>query len=211
MPDLTTHDQNDACISALIAAAADGKVNGMSVRGIGLPLARDPDGTLREGPLAIPLLSQELRESIDEALHELHSAVELRTAPMAAKSRLQKTSSMVSDSSLKNAIALRDYFERTAERGDAKICTYAWAYRHSFGESPPKWSQAYARKVLALAKNTPAAELPPWVKSVLIPLLLVAERDCQGTATGNLQLMIARNGNGFWDGDGTSVKRESRL
>jgi hypothetical protein len=139
LPDLPTHDQNDACISALMAAAADGIVGGMSVRGIGSSLARDPDGTLREGPIVIPLLPQELRESLDEALHELHPGAELRTAPMAAKSRLQKTWSVVSDSLLEKAIALRDYFVRAAEQGDAKICTYAWAYRHLFGESPPKW------------------------------------------------------------------------
>jgi hypothetical protein len=160
LPDLPTHDQNDACISALMAAAADGIVGGMSVRGIGSSLARDPDGTLREGPIVIPLLPQELRESLDEALHELHPGAELRTAPMAAKSRLQKTWSVVSDSLLEKAIALRDYFVRAAEQGDAKICTYAWAYRHLFGESPPKWSQAHARKVLALAKNTPDTQLP---------------------------------------------------
>jgi hypothetical protein len=61
LPDLPSHDQNDACISALMAAAADGKVGGMCVRGIGSPLVRDPDGTLREGPIVVPLLSQELR------------------------------------------------------------------------------------------------------------------------------------------------------
>jgi hypothetical protein len=159
LPDLPTHDQNDACVSALMAAAADGKVNGMSVRGIGLPLARDPDGTLREGPIAIPLLSQELRESIDEALHALHSGAEQRTAPMAAENKVRKTSRLVNDSLLQKAIALRDYFVRAAEQGNAEICTYAWAYRHLFGDSPPIWSQAYARKVFVLAENTPRKEL----------------------------------------------------
>ena len=121
LPHLPTHDQNDTCISALMAAAADGKVGGMSVRGIGLPLARDRDGTLREGPIVVPLLSQELRESIDEALHQLQSGAELWTRPMGAKRRLQKISSVVSDSSLEKAIALRDYFVRTAKEGDAQI------------------------------------------------------------------------------------------
>ena len=136
-----------------MAAAADGKVGGMSVRGIGLPLARDRDGTLREGPIVVPLLSQELRESIDEALHQLQSGAELWTRPMGAKRRLQKISSVVSDSSLEKAIALRDYFVRTAKEGDAQICTYAWAYRYLFGASTPKWSQAYAKKVLRWRKH----------------------------------------------------------
>jgi hypothetical protein len=142
-----------------MAAAADGKVNGMSVRGIGLPLARDPDGTLREGPIVIPLLSQEVRESIDEALHALHSGAEQRTAPMAAENKVRKNLKTSKRSLLQKAIALRDYFVRAAEQGDAEICTYAWAYRHLFGESPPIWSQAYARKVSVLAENTPRKEL----------------------------------------------------
>jgi hypothetical protein len=48
---------------------------------------------------------------------------------------------------------------RCAKKGDAKICTYAWAYHRLFGESPRKWSQAYAKKVITLAKKTPIAEL----------------------------------------------------
>jgi hypothetical protein len=79
----------------------------MSVRGIGLPLARDPDGTLREGPIVVPLLSQELSESIYEALHELHFGAELRTPPIVANTKLQKPSSVVRESLLKKAIDLQ--------------------------------------------------------------------------------------------------------
>jgi hypothetical protein len=63
LPELPTHDQNDACISALMAAAAGSKVSGMSVRGIGLTLVRDTDGMLREGPIVIPLPCDELRQT----------------------------------------------------------------------------------------------------------------------------------------------------
>ena len=160
LPDLPTHDQNDACISALIAAAADGKVGGMCVRGIGLPLARDSDGTLREGPIIVPFLSQELQESLYEALHELRSGTESGKDRIDAKNKLQQNSPMVSDSLLEKAIALRDYFLRSAKEGDARICTYAWAYRYLFGESTSRWSQAFAKKVLAVAVNTPPTELP---------------------------------------------------
>lgn len=54
LPVLPTHDQNDACISAVLAAAADRKVSGITVRGIGLPLVVGPDGIMREGPMVIP-------------------------------------------------------------------------------------------------------------------------------------------------------------
>ena len=159
LPELPTHDENDACISALIAAAADGKVGGMCVRGIGSPLSRDPDGTLREGRIVVPLLSQELRESIHKALHDLQSAAEFGSHPPAARNNLQNKSLTVSDSSLEKAIALRDYLVRMAKEGDAQICTYAWVYRQLFNESPAKWSQAYARRVIRLAEKTPYTEL----------------------------------------------------
>jgi hypothetical protein len=160
LPDLPTHDENDACISALIAAAADGKVIGMSVLGIGSRLVRDPDGTLREGPIVRPLLSQQLRESLDQALRELQSRGELQNRPIARKTNFQKIPAVVGDSLLEKAIALRDYFVQSAKEGDARICTYGWAYRRLFGEFTSKWSQAYAKKVLALAVNTPLIELP---------------------------------------------------
>jgi hypothetical protein len=102
-----------------MAAAADGKVTGMSVRGIGSHLARDPDGMLREGPIVVPVPSQELRESIDEALRELPSDAESWTPPMAAKGSFRNTSSVVRESLLKKAIDLRDYFVRCAKKGDA--------------------------------------------------------------------------------------------
>jgi len=160
LPELPTHDQNDACISALMAAAADRKVAGISVRGIGLPLARDSDGTLREGPIVVPVLAQGLRESIDVALRELSSEAKSWMPAVAAESRRQKSFSVVSESLLKKAIDLRDYFVRCAKEGEAKICTYAWAYHYLFNKSPLKWSQAYAKEVIALSHNTPITELP---------------------------------------------------
>ena len=48
------HDQNDACVAALMAAAADGKVPGLNTIAIGDPLSIDPDGMLREGLMVIP-------------------------------------------------------------------------------------------------------------------------------------------------------------
>jgi hypothetical protein len=160
LPDLPTHDQNDACISAAMAAASHGKVRGMCVRGIGSPLSREPDGTLREGPIVIPLLSQQLRESLDQALRDLQFHGELQNPPIARKTNFPKIPAVVGDSLLEKALTLCDYFVRMAKECDAQICTYAWAYRHLFNESPAKWSQAYARQVITLAVNTPLIELP---------------------------------------------------
>ena len=135
LPELPTHDQNDACISALIAAAADSKISVMDVRGIGLPLVRDPNGMLREGPIVIPLPSDELRQTLREALRELQPGAESRSRLPPVKGKHRQPSLAVSDSLLEKAIAVRDDFIRSAKEGTAQICTYAWAYCRLFGES----------------------------------------------------------------------------
>ena len=54
LPELPTHDQNDACVAALMAAASDGAVPEIGIEGIGSALFADPDGTMREGQMVIP-------------------------------------------------------------------------------------------------------------------------------------------------------------
>jgi len=66
LPQLPTHDQNDACVAALMAAAADGKVPGLTATAIGASLSIDPDGTLREGFMVIPEVASATRSLISE-------------------------------------------------------------------------------------------------------------------------------------------------
>jgi hypothetical protein len=61
---------------------------------------------------------------------------------------------------MRRAVELRDRFIKVASGGDAHICTYAWAYRYLFNASFSKFSQAFAKKIVSIAKNTPLAELP---------------------------------------------------
>ena len=72
LPSLPTHDQNDACVSALVAAAADGQVRGMKVKSIGSALSTDLDDTMREGPMVIPEVTAEIANLISTALDDLH-------------------------------------------------------------------------------------------------------------------------------------------
>jgi hypothetical protein len=58
LPAIPTHDQNDACIAALLGAAAAGLVPGMKTTAVGLPLEKGTDGIWREGQLIIPLLQK---------------------------------------------------------------------------------------------------------------------------------------------------------
>ena len=50
-----SHDQLDACLGALLAAAADGRVPGLAVERLGPALRVAGDGTLREGPILLPV------------------------------------------------------------------------------------------------------------------------------------------------------------
>jgi hypothetical protein len=69
LPSLTSHDQADACLAALIAAAADGKVPGLTIGALGRPLDVGPAELLREGPIAMPAkIESRLQEKIDRAL-----------------------------------------------------------------------------------------------------------------------------------------------
>ena len=55
LPESPTHDQLDAALMALMAAAADGKVEGLGVKAVGRPSFRDADGILREGQMLVPV------------------------------------------------------------------------------------------------------------------------------------------------------------
>jgi len=152
LPTLPTHDENDACVSAVLAAAADGKVPGVTVCGLGLPLVIDACRTMREGPMVIPEISEDAQQRIAKALSGISTVV-------AKKPRSSGQSASV-QAVLERATALRDCFIERAREGNAQICTYAWAYRYLFDTSYSKWSQAYANQVVSVAERTSPSELP---------------------------------------------------
>ena len=152
LPNLPTNDENDACISAVLAAAADSKVRGMAVRGIGLPLEIDPNGTLREGLMVIPELSEDVQQKMEESLNEMSVVIVTKICG--------SRQSAFDEASMARAITLMYDFIERARKGNAKVCTYAWAYRHLFHSSYSKWAQAYTKKVVSIAKETPLVELP---------------------------------------------------
>jgi hypothetical protein len=152
LPSLPTHDENDACIGAVLAAAADGKVPGVSVRGLGLPLVTEAGGTLREGPMVIPEITEDAQRRIEKALSDIPAVV--ATKP---RTSLQSASAQAA---MERATALRDCLIERAREGNAQICTYAWAYRYIFDATYSKWSQAFANQVVTVAESTAPAELP---------------------------------------------------
>jgi hypothetical protein len=60
-----THDQLDAAVGALAAAASEGKVPGLAVVHLGEPLVVRPSGELEEGPMASLEVDERLRRELE--------------------------------------------------------------------------------------------------------------------------------------------------
>ena len=153
LPELPTHDQNDACVAALLAAAAGGAVRGITARGIGSPLYADGDGTFREGPMAIPEVTATTSKLIWESLSRSHTIA-------IAQCDVPPVTSLGSGTPNDRAERLLDWLIAKAPRGNARVCTYSWAYRYLFSRSHGKWSQACTKQVVEAAQRTRLRELP---------------------------------------------------
>lgn len=144
LPHKPSHDQLDACLCALLAAAADGQVSGMSVQALGPPLSRTADGTWREGPIVIA----ELSPALQTIVAQWRSREPGTSTPSPFPAELHE-----------RADALMDELVERYHAGDAQLCTYAWCYRHIFASAPAKWSQAYARQIIAIARDGEPVQL----------------------------------------------------
>ena len=163
LPELPTHDQNDACVGSLMGAAADGKVQGMIVQAIGLTLKVD-NGLLREGRMVIPVINEPLRSAIATAIAAI-PAIGVRSAFI--KDSLGPVE--------KRATELLSSLIERANGGDAQVCTYSWAYRRIFNTTYDNWSQAYAEEVIQVAERTPPMHLPG-LGAVRLDAFIVAQR-----------------------------------
>jgi hypothetical protein len=166
LPALPSHDQNDACVAALMAAAADCRVSGVKVLCLGGPLSVDGDGVLREGPMVIPEVTGAVADRIADALR----ACRVPELPSAPTIRPASVPSQVS------ADDLLGVFVAKAVGGDPQVCTYAWAYRVLFNASYTRFSQAYARQVIDLACRTRPRELPG-LGIVRLDAFIVSKKD----------------------------------
>ncbi len=166
LPELPTHDQNDACVAATLAAAADNQISGVHLLAIGTSLSIDPDGVLREGPMMIPQLVDWVANRMPHTVGDLHfpestrpSVVECASVPVATE---------CDD-------LLARFIDRAVE-GIPEVCTYAWAYRALVNASYGRFSQAYARQVIDLARGTRPRELPG-LGLVRLDAFIVAKKD----------------------------------
>jgi hypothetical protein len=165
LPSLPSHDQNDACVAAILAAASDGQLPGVSATFIGAPLSVDLNDTLREGPMVIPMVTDAAADRIANALREIcvsdapAPGVEIASEPPHA-----------------GAENLLVYLIAKAVEGDPQICTYGWASRTLFNTSYAKFSMAYAQKAIQLACRTRPRELPG-LGLVRLDTFIVSKKD----------------------------------
>jgi hypothetical protein len=166
LPSLPSHDQNDACVAALLAVAADGQLPGVSAAFIGAPIFIDLDGALREGPMVIPVVSGRAADSIANAIREI-------LVSDAPARRMIETTSEPPHADAENLLS---YFIAKAVGGDPHICTYGWAYRALLKASYAKFSMAYAQKAIQLACRTRPRELPG-LGLVRLDTFIVSKKD----------------------------------
>jgi hypothetical protein len=167
LPKLPTHDQNDACVAAILAAAADGAIPGITPVAIGVPLTFDDGGALREGPMVIPKVSTGIRKLISNAL--------FRTLTGLDEVRPSKKRAATSTDPQDLAEDLLTCFVDKGSKGNPMICTYSWAYRYLFHASYTTWAQAYAGQVIEIAKRTRLQELPG-LGAVCLDTFVVSKR-----------------------------------
>jgi hypothetical protein len=164
LPSLPTHDQNDACVAAFLGAVVGGQVPGLRAIHIGAPLALDSDGTLREGPMVVPVITAPAASAIAAAL--------LLSPPECAAPTRETLGTGV----LPSAEELLTYFIGKAAAGDAQVCTYGWAYRRLFNTTYTKYSMAYGNKAIDAAAQTRPRELPG-LGLVRLDTFIVNKRD----------------------------------
>lgn len=150
LPDEPNDDQNDACISAVMAAAAHGMVPGVTVSGLGLPLVIEEGGILREGQMVIPSISRDVLMRIEEKLINIPNP---QNNPAAHQGVAQEV--------MDRAIELNHELIQRALHGNPGIVNFKTAYKIFFDQpNLETWSQAYAPRVVSVARNVPLAHLP---------------------------------------------------
>jgi hypothetical protein len=170
LPDAPSHDENDACVSALIAAAACGEVAGLGVRNVGLP-AQVEGGVLREGWMVVPVLSEELSARLREATPEVRGQPPSQLQQFSAQPQqppaepqqplAEHQQPPTGEEVLSRANRLLVWLASLVHHGVPRVCTYGDVYRHLF-RPPQGWSFTpnNISDVLRVASHSTAVTLP---------------------------------------------------
>jgi hypothetical protein len=147
-----THDQNDAAIAAVAAAALDGVVPGVAGQLVGDALYVDQGGILREGPMVrLVVNSADLRRRLTTlvapALPSARPMIPAVFRPIVSPAASEKRKQW-------SAADLHARFVEAVNGGRPMIASYSWVYSRLFGSIPTPWSQGYAGKVASIAQQT---------------------------------------------------------
>jgi hypothetical protein len=170
LPDALTHDQLDACAAALLGAAADGRIPGVSVVAIGEPVWWDATHEcLREGPILVPDVDPTVLIRLEALLRPLTSMLpprRQRTSRPRVRlaTKLNPSSRAVVARPILAGVTRQDraadLFERLVGelmKGRPTLCTYKGAVASILGY--PKFTPAYCAQLLKLATAGPGVEL----------------------------------------------------
>lgn len=151
LPGSLTHDQNDAAISAVAAAALDGATPGLAAQMVGDALYVDVRGILREGQMVRLLvtssgLRRRVQADVAPGVPSQRAAANVGHAvnSRAASDRRQTWS----------AADLHACFVDAVNDGHPIIASYSWVYGRLFGSTPRPWSQGHASEVASIAHGT---------------------------------------------------------
>jgi hypothetical protein len=166
---LLSHDELDACAAALLAAAADGRIHGVNVRGVGDPVFWDDEtDCLREGQILVPAVDSEVRPKLQAVVRPWE------TTPLAKRRQVARPDvcsmrAALGDSQTvprpalngatreDRAAQLFDLLVAELLAGRATLCTYKAAVAVILGYG--KYTPAYGSMLLKLATGTGAFEV----------------------------------------------------
>jgi hypothetical protein len=154
-PANVTHDQNDAAIAALAAAALDGIVSDVAAQLVGDALYIDNGGILREGPMVrLGVTSTDLRRRLTSLVPPA-SAGPVQPAAAISVRAPDAQDTLV----LWRATDMHTRFVEAVNAGRPVIASYSWVYGRLFGSIPTPWSQGHAGKVAAIAHRTALSQV----------------------------------------------------
>lgn len=182
---LPTHDQNDACLAAVTAAAARGHVPGLSLQTVGDEPYVDGRGQIREGLMVVPTASGPLAEKLRAVARAFPPPARPSSPTARRESRARDPGSWpacpadslplpVAASPEARAEQLLETLTARAHEGKHVLVTYGWAHKAIFGPPAGAWSQAYARQVTDIASRTSARPLPS-LREVRLDAFIVAK------------------------------------
>jgi len=173
---LPTHDQLDACVSALIGAAVDGHVPGLSILSVGRRVRWDPAvESLREGTILVPEVDETLARRLSDAIRrsvDPRDSVPSRTTAATPDSpdvrpnahaepfAPERLDVPADETDRGRAMALFQELVAGVRGGKPRTVSYREAYDRVFIPPATALTPAHVQKLLRLAVSLEPVDVP---------------------------------------------------